>query len=94
MKWLAIISMALLVGCSSAPKQPEPIVKTQVVEVPVSSTIVSPPTVTMPELPIHNLTKDSTPKEVAEAYAKSIELLKIEIVYRGLLLDMYRIGDE
>lgn len=73
-------------GCSFLPKQ----IETQKVKVPVYQKISEPPKLKMPVLPIDNLDEDASYSEIANAYAKSIKILKAEIKLRDDLLDSYR----
>lgn len=66
---VAVLCLVLLAGCTREVR----------VEVPVAATTETPaackapPVVARPHLPIADLTEQSTPKEVANAYAASIE---------------------
>lgn len=90
MKIIVLAILLVFSGCSFFQETREPLVETQEVYIPIEGNNLEPPKVTMPDLPIYYLDEDSTPSEVAKAYVISIQKLKNEAIYRGLLLDLYR----
>lgn len=70
MKYLILV--LFLTGCCTTEYIDRPVE----VKVPVIVPHPEPPVVNEPELPISKLDKESTPNEVAKAYAISIKLLK------------------
>lgn len=88
---LAALLVPLLVACgpNRAPET-EKIVETQTVKEPVPVWQGLPiAKLEDPALPIEKLNKDSTDKEVAEAYVITIKILQKELKYRTFLLNSY-----
>lgn len=87
---IGIIILAL-VGCGShnseTPKvEYKEVVRTVEVKVPVVVKAVPPPSRELPKLPTEKVTKASSPKEVSEAYIKSLAILIKEVNwYRSIL---------
>jgi len=90
-----LILLFTLSGCSMfGDNKCEPVIKEKIVKVPVDreKEFPQPPELNKvyKHLPIQKLNKNSTPKKVSEAYTTSIQILKNEVIYRGMLLDTYR----
>lgn len=71
---VACVSFILLTGCISN----QPRVDVHEVSVVTTTEITPPPEDAWitPDLPIHNLTKDSSDADVAKAYATSVKILQ------------------
>lgn len=94
MALIFLFGFLILSGCSTTQSEPETQYITKEVKVPARKNIPKPPELNFPSLPIEDLKKKSSFKEIAESYVISVELLKEEVIYRGMLLDAYRIEEK
>lgn len=74
----------MLVGCVN-----EKIIYRDVL-VPVPQECPKPPAFQSVMLPLEFLRSDATPRDIAEAFVKSVQMLRTEVHLRDVALDVYR----
>lgn len=97
LKLLGVMGALVLVASCGGNKDPEKelVIETQKVKEPVPVWSGLPKFQfenEYPKLPINKIDENSSDKETAEAYAKSIKILQNELKYRTFLLQSYNVN--